>query len=310
MRSEKVRILKTVFGSCYERGPEFLFRCPYCHHYKRKFSVNVEKGYYKCWICDKRGRNVGHPIRRFGTLTNFREWQELVGKVDLGEFDNLFGNAEEEEQEMILKLPEEYVSLANKGLPRTAMPFLSYLAKRQLSKKDVFKWKIGFCFEGEYANRIIIPSFNKDGFVNYFVARSIVDYQKKYKNPPVSKDIIFNELYVDWDEDVVVVEGIFDAIRACNGIPILGSTLREGSKLFKALVKSGVKVFLALDEDAETKTNKIIHSLMSYGVEVSKIDTSGYDDIAEMSPEVFEERKKNAVFMTPDNHLRERLAAV
>ena len=56
----------------------------------------------------------------------------------------------------------------------------------------------------------------------------------KYLNPPVSKNVVFNELYVDWDEAVVIVEGVFDAITVGqNGIPILGSSLREESKLFK-----------------------------------------------------------------------------
>ena len=49
---------------------------------------------------------------------------------------------------------------------------------------------------------------------------------------------------------------------------------------------------------------------MSYGVEVSKIDTSGYEDIAEMPTDKFKERKEGAVFMTSDNHLLERLASI
>ena len=310
MRSEKVRILKNTLGHAFERGDELLFTCPYCRHHKRKFSVNIEKNYYKCWVCDKRGRNVGRVIRRFGSLTHFREWQDIVGKVDLGGFDNLFGEKIEENTETILTLPPEFRSLANKDLPKSAKPFMSYLSRRGVSKEDIIKWKIGYCTEGEYKNRIIIPSFNKDGFVNYFVARSIGDDWQKYKNPPASKDIVFNDLYVDWHEDIVIVEGVFDAIKAGNGIPILGSTLRDGGKLFRAIVASGAKVFLALDADANDKADRIIQSLMSYGVEVSKIDTSGYEDIAEMPDSKYEERKTNAVFMTSENHLWQRLASI
>ena len=310
MRSEKIRILRSALGSSYDRGSELLFTCPYCRHHKRKFSVNIEKNYYKCWVCDKRGRNVGRVMRRFGSLTHFREWQDLVGKVDLSDFDNLFGTEVEEETETILKLPDEFVSLANKALPRSARPFLRYLSQRGIGKKEIVKWKIGYCSEGEYKNRVIIPSFNKDGFVNYYVARSIADDWQKYKNPPASKDIVFNELYIDWHEDVIIVEGIFDAIKAGNGIPVLGSTLRDGGKLFKAIVSSGAKVFLAMDADANDKADRIIQSLMSYGVEVSKIDTSGYEDIAEMPASKYEERKNNAVFMSNDNYLLERLSSI
>ena len=310
MRTEKVRILRNALGHSYDRGDEHLFTCPYCRHHKRKFSVNIEKNYYKCWICDKRGRNVGSVIRRFGSLSHFREWQDVVGKIDLDGFDNLFGAKAEVESETILKLPEEFKSLATKKMPRSAKPFLNYLEKRGIKKADIVKWKIGYCSEGEYRNRVIIPSFNKDGYVNYYVARSIGSDWLKYKNPPASKDIVFNELYVDWYEDLVIVEGIFDAIKAGNAVPILGSTLREGGKLFKAIVNSGCKVFLALDEDANEKADRIIKSLMSYGVDVSKINTSGYDDIAEMSDKKFLERKSEAVFMNSDNHLWERLASI
>jgi DNA primase len=249
-------------------------------------------------------------IRYFGSLTHFREWQELVGKVDLGEFDDLFGGKAEKEPEAILRLPAEFRSLANKGLPMSAKPFLRYLARRGVGREQIVKWKIGYCTEGDYRNRVIIPSFNEEGHVNYYVARTIVDDWKKYKNPPASKDIVFNELFVDWDEDIVIVEGIFDAIKAGNGIPILGSTIREGGKLFRAIVNSDAKIFLALDEDAGAKADKIIWNLMSYGVDVSKIDTSGYEDIAEMSFGKFLERKSEAIYMNSDSHLLERLASI
>ena len=50
---------------------------------------------------------------------------------------------------------------------------------------------MGYCRAGEYRNRIIIPSFNDSGEVNYFVSRSWVkDHPLKYKNPKVSKNII------------------------------------------------------------------------------------------------------------------------
>ena len=310
MRGEKVRILKGVLGHPHERGDELLFTCPYCRHHKRKFSVNIEKNYYKCWVCDERGKNVGRVIRRFGSLTHFREWQELVGKVDLGDFENLFGKKTEQSVESILKLPAEFRSLVGNDLPKSSKPYMRYLERRGVSKADIVKWKIGYCSEGEYKNRVIIPSFNMDGHVNYFVARSVGNDWQKYKKPPASKDIAFNELYVDWHEDIVIVEGVFDAIKAGNAIPILGSTLRDGSRLFKAVVSSGSKVFLALDEDANEKADRIIHKLMSYGVDVSKIDTSGYEDIAEMPSQKFLERKHGAVFMNSDRHLLERLASI
>jgi len=310
MRSEKVRVLANVFGSYIERGDELLFMCPYCDHRKKKFSVNIEKGYYKCWVCDQRGRNVSRAIRKFGNFSHFREWQELTGKLNLSEFDNIFSQKEEEETETIISLPPEFRSLANKDLPPQATPFMNYLKKRGITRGDIVKWKIGYCSEGEYKNRIIIPSFNEDGHVTYFIARTIVGDWKKYKNPPVSKDIIFNDLYVDWEEDVVLVEGVFDAINAGNSIPILGSTMREDSKLFKKILLSGVKIFIGLDADASQKASKIIKMLMSYGVEVSKIDTSGFEDIGDMNSKTFNNRLSSAEKMTSDRHLIDKIMSI
>lgn len=309
MRSEKARILVNVFGSYIERGDELLFSCPYCDHRKKKFSVNIEKGYYKCWVCDERGRNVSRAIRKFGNFSHFREWQEITGKVNLNDFDKIFSE-EEEKVETIISLPAEFKSLANNYLPPQAKPFLSYLSNRGVTREEIVKWKIGYCTEGEYKNRVIIPSFNEDGQVTYFIARTIVGDWKKYKNPPVSKDIIFNDLYVDWEEDIVLVEGVFDAINAGNSVPILGSTLREDSKLFKKILSSGVKVYTGLDSDAKEKELKIIKMLMSYGVEVSKIDTTGFEDIGEMNSRAFRDRLGNADSMDSEQHLIHKIMSI
>ena len=116
----------------------------------------------------------------------------------------------------------------------------------------------------------------------------------RYKNPPASRDIVVNELYLDWDEDVVIVEGVFDAIVAGNAIPILGSTLNRNTALFARLVKESPRVYVALDSDATAKERKIIKSLLQYDMDVYKIDTTGIEDIGAISKEEFAARKSAA----------------
>ena len=89
---------------------------------------------------------------------------------------------------------------------------MKYLHSRGVTKADILRWKIGFCFDGEYRNRIIIPSFDEDGDCSYFIARSYTGDSYKYKNPRASKDIVFNDLFIDWNKDLVLVEGVFDAL--------------------------------------------------------------------------------------------------
>tara|TARA_R100000388_G_C7168532_1_gene122760 strand:- start:275 stop:682 length:408 start_codon:yes stop_codon:yes gene_type:complete len=117
----------------------------------------------------------------------------------------------------------------------------------------------------------------------------------KYLNPPISKNVIFNELFVDWDEPVILVEGLFDAIvGGQNAIPILGSTLREESKLFQAIVLNDTPVYLALDEDAQKKQEYMIRTMYKYDIDMRVIDTSNVDDVGSMSKEQFQERYSNA----------------
>ena len=122
----------------------------------------------------------------------------------------------------------------------------------------------------------------------------------KYKNPPVSKDIIFNELLIDWEEPIVLVEGIFDAVQAKNSIPLLGSTISVNSNLFNKIIEHSSTVYFALDKDAENKSFKIINMFVEHGIEVFKINIDGYEDVGQMSKNVFNERKINAEQMTQD----------
>ena len=101
---------------------------------------------------------------------------------------------------------------------------------------------------------------------------------------------------------MTLVEGVFDAIVAGeNAIPILGSTLRENTKLFQAIAINDTPVYLALDEDAKKKTGQIVKSMLQYDIELLEIDTSGCEDVGSMSHDVFLERKNQAQPVDYDN---------
>jgi len=119
----------------------------------------------------------------------------------------------------------------------------------------------------------------------------------------VSKNVIFNELSIDWDEPLILVEGIFDAIVAgSNAIPILGSTLRDNTKLFQAIVLNDTPVYLALDEDADKKVNQIIKNLLKYDIEVFKIETSDIEDIGSITKGEFISRMGRAYPVVFDDY--------
>ena len=122
-------------------------------------------------------------------------------------------------------------------------------------------------------------------------------------NPPASKSkIIFNELYIDWNEDLVLTEGVFDAIIAGkNSVPILGSSLKEQSRLFKSIITNDTPVYVALDADAEKKASYLVENLIKYGAEVYNIDVFPYSDVGEMPKKEFLKRKRAARLVSSED---------
>ena len=301
MSQRKLKIVKEFLGSFYKSKDEFLFYCPKCKHHKKKLSLNFDKNVFKCWICDYVGKDIGRLVYYHGRPEQKQQWKTIMGIVDFSEVDR-------EEEVVEVLLPEEFITLTGKEINPLSIPVRRYLKSRGLTRDDLVWWKIGYCPDGKYKQRAIIPSFDMKGNLNYFIARSYTSGEwLKYCNPPVEKDFIFNELYLEWNKDITIVEGVFDAIVASNAIPLLGSTLRENSYIFQKIIANCEQVYIALDQDAKLKEEKISKLFMSYGVDVYRIDTAGFGDIGEMDKKTFQARKKTAAFVSLDNYLVEKL---
>jgi DNA primase len=311
LQAEKLRILEDILGENYSTGTEYLFHCPSCNHHKKKLSVNIDKNKFKCWICDYSGRTIRRLVRKHGDYKQLQKWNSLTGRIEIESFESIFEQKKEVEEKVRLYLPEDFVSLTGKNHSALASKPLNYLKSRGIDRDDILKWKIGYSLSGKYGGRILIPSFSDDGSLNYFVARSYMSSYSKYLNPPASKNIVFNHLYVDWDSDVVLVEGVFDAIRAgANAIPILGSSLNEDSVLFQEIIKNDATIYVALDPDAEKKSLKLMSKLLQYDIEVKKVNIFPYSDVAEMTREEFERRKAEAKPFTSDDFLYRQLISI
>jgi|TARA_Y100000310_G_scaffold2966_1_gene3941 DNA primase len=310
MIKKKIQILRSILGDSYRSRDEYLFYCPKCEHHKKKLSINIVKNKFKCWICDYKGNSVHRLIRRWGNFNQQQQWSELTSDFNIGVFETLFKPELLIEEKQKIDLPKEFQTLATTNGSVGSLPVRKYLNSRGVSKNDILKWKIGYCFFGEYEGRVVVPSFNLDGNVDYFVARSYNSDWRKYLNPPVSKNIIFNELYIDWSSDLSIVEGVFDAIIAENSVPILGSTLSEKHKLFNKIIENDTPIYIALDPDAEAKTLRLIKKLIEYDVEVYKVNIHPYSDVAEMSKKEYQDRKKLATLMDPQSFLDYTIASI
>lgn len=310
-RESKVKILNNFLGYYHvEGGEQFLFKCPKCAHHKRKLSVNIEGNMFKCWICEYSGRNLVHLVQKYGSHDDKVAWATLTNQVNVESLsEKIFGEKKISREKLVL--PEEYIPLCNKALPRTAIYALNYLTERRITKHDIARWKIGYCSSGDYEGRLIIPSFDAQGDLSFFIARAYDGNWIKYKNPIASKDIIFNELFVNFKSDIVIVEGVFDAIKAGdNSVPILGCSLRESSKLFTEIVKNNSNVYIALDADAEKQSMRVIDSLLKYDVQVKKVSLGDYSDVGEMTKEEFLEKKKISKEVNSNNYLSNKILSL
>jgi len=252
---------------------DYAFQCPFCNHKKPKLIVNVKTGQYNCWTCypPTKGKTPVSLLVKLGADNDRVLEMKSYFKEDRTKI--------EKDRDKSVFLPEEFESFTNKDGSLEYRRAASYLKNRGIEAQDVLKYNLGYCKTGRYRNKIIVPSYDKNGKLNYFVARS---YEKnpvlKYDAPSVNKtEIIGMEYFINWNIPVILCEGAFDAIAIKrNAIPLFGKYIPEA--LMLKLVESKVKtVYLALDNDALKEALACSQTLLDYGKEVYLIELDGKD---------------------------------
>ena len=248
-------------GRNVRKDNEHIFFCPFCSHYKPKLQVNLVSQFWHCWVCDSKGRTLKQLFYKLNATPNqFIELTDIVGES--------YYYSEKSDIVEVISLPKEYIPLwKNEGNRIIRKHALLYLKKRNISNKDIIKYEIGYCEDGLYRNRIIIPSYDNNNKLNYFIARNFYKGGMKYKNPPVSKNVIMFENHINWNLPIVICEGAFDAITIKrNVIPILGKTLPEA--LLEKMVNGGTnRVIIILDTDARKDALKMTEKLARYSID-------------------------------------------
>ena len=252
----------------------YAYSCPFCHHHKPKLEINLTenregKNPWHCWACDVRGTTINSLFKQI--KVSAEKFSELGSLVKSSKSIN------QTKTSFTIALPNEFVSNANLN-DIMAKHAIAYLKKRNVSKYDILKYNIGYCDKGLYKNMIIIPTYNKEGKLNYFTARSFEkDPYIKYRNPSISRDIIPNEHLINWNLPIILCEGLFDAISIKrNVIPLLGKNIQ--SSLMKKIVTSQVdKIYIALDKDAMKQALRFCEMLLAEGKEVYLVDLQDKD---------------------------------
>lgn len=242
----------------YKQSTQITFDCPVCDNggHKGNFEVNLDKDVYHCWACgDTEGTHgpLGKLFDNFGTKKQ-KKLYLLVRPEEKSEKKTKYNK---------IKLPEGFTKISKCNLKYPPhREGINYLKSRGITDEMCEKFGIGLTSEGAFSSRIVIPSYDKKGELNYFVARSWNPRAKqKYMNPKAEKDkIIFNEANINWEEDIYLCEGMFDAVFLPNAIPMLGKHLSD--LLFSTIYEKAKKnIIICMDGDAYQDGVKLYHTL-------------------------------------------------
>ena len=258
-------------GQTLKKTNEYMWWSPFIQHHKPKLQVNIQTGKWHCWVSNQGGHNLFQLLKQVNADRSlFKELSDAVGST-------YYSTKKKDEKQIVLNLPKEAKPLWNGGDSVQKQHALNFLYNRGVSDSDILKYNLHYCLSGLYQNRVIVPSYDSDGILNYFVGRDFYKGGMKYKNPPIPKDVIGFDLYIDWNQPIILCEGVFDAMAIKNNsIPLFGKTILP-KLMDKIITKKVSKIFLTLDNDAHRDSMKIIDKFISMGIEVNFVKLEQHD---------------------------------
>jgi len=278
--------IENILGKSHKRAREnYAFHCPFCNHRKPKLEINMAtneegKNFWECWVCQTRGQSIRSLLKQLNTPRE--QAADILKYLPKGTYVEYKGLS-------IVELPKEYQPLYLSSTESVIANMVrKYLYERGLTDNDFIKYSIGYATTGEFGGRVIIPSYSESGQLNFFVARTYDKNYFKYKNPEASKDIIFFENLINWNQPIILCEGVFDAIAIRrNAIPILGKSISDA--LYKKIITGKVQdIYVALDKDARDKAVQIAEKFLNQGKRVFLIKLDDKDP-SEMGFKAFTE---------------------
>lgn len=273
------RLLKSMFPVVkHQQRTEYQVNCPRCAQERNfgepdnKFKLNVNpfKERFHCWVCGYAGK-LGKLVYHHGTPDDYRLYKEETTLDSMNQW--LFGDETKEYKPLVItSLPEEFIPFNRETLKNPAVyrAYRYLLEGRGLTPAIVHYYRLGVILQGRYRGRVVVPSYDEYGVVNFFTTRTIDRGYPKYLNCEADKNyIIFNEAYINWDARVFLVEGPFDMFSLPNTIPMMGKfmspLLEEKINLYRP------PVTICLDPDASREIYRLFNRLETMGLDVNYI---------------------------------------
>lgn len=312
--SQAIEFCEKLFGEgqLSNAGKNISVVCPECAQRtinltKKKLVIRTDNWLVHCWVCGFKGRSLLKLLRRHRPefvveyLDKFED--SVLQSVDMTE----------EATEQHLEIPQGFSIIApwfgRKDSPPFVKRAIKYLESRGLDEQDMWHWMFGVAEDPLYRYKVITPSFDINGKLNFFVGRTVIpDARYRFLNPEFKRETtVFNEFRIDYSEEVCLVEGIFDAVVAeHNTVPLLGKELAKDSRLFQRLAEHNTPVVVALDSDATKQALKLCDDLYPY-CEVRYCELGSSKDPGSMTKTQFRDKRKKAKVYSPREALRFKL---
>ena len=265
-------------------------------------------------MCGLKGSNIHYLFSKYcpRLLPRVNSVFQKTSNINLGYKDD------DEDDEIIKDLSEDlrgftFLGDVNKKSDPDLRDVFRYSKKRGISKNKLWRYRLGACVEVRMRRRLIIPSFDSEGNLNYYAAREIDGTSRmKYINAPIpKKEIVFNEFMIDWDQPITLVEGPLDVISAGqNAVCLLGSHLAYDSRLFRKIVENETATYIALDADAHDKSEKISKMLTSFGIDVKEVRLPIDQDVSDLGESAFQDLRATATNWSKENSLLRMIASM
>ena len=313
--SERLSLLQKAFGKCVlsRDSTNVAIRCvnPECGSRsdtsKLKLVIKLNNELYHCWVCGIKGRSVLPLFQKYAPAHVGRA-KDVFSKTNLKAVQ-----VDDTPQEV--ELPNGFLLLAKNlhSKDPDVRAIFRYLSSRGITEKELWRFKLGTSKSGNCRRRVIFPSLDIEGKINYWVARAIDEDRKpKYLNSRTAKKlVVFNEADLNFKKQLTIVEGPFDLVR-CNDNTtcILGSSLSKSHALFQECARNLTPILLALDADMQQKTQKIASLLYSAGCDVKILPLGSYSDVGEMTKDQFLAQKELAYVWNPIDSLHQKISAI
>ncbi len=188
------------------KGLQYSYVCPFCSDHKERLFVNVDRQVFICHNCETSGSAITlismlegiswkEALEQYRTVEGYDK--PLPASLEQEVYSRLLAQGAEEltGNKYVYPLPEEFILLEDAKGPKGRQA-QKYMISRGVTPKMWEKYYIGYCAEGVYADRVIMPDF-EDNELIYWQARSFLPAPKlpilkkmfrKALNPHLTKE--------------------------------------------------------------------------------------------------------------------------